>query len=363
MNTLSDEQVNAALAAAADPSLSSRDKIDLFIEIAMGLQRKPRSVDDLHHAIALYDRALELASHETDSLLTGRIQARKGTALNAIPHDGAEHVEQARQLFIQALANTRNGGAPEEIAEIELNLGLALHALAASGRVRMADAIGAYLRALRTFTRERHPTEFAILHNNLATAYLSLPATDPSGHMREALAVQSFEEALKVVTIIDQPNEYAMLQNNLGNALQYASSSHSVENNLRALGAYDEALRVRTASTTPLEYANTVSNKANALRNLPDEPAQPELGNRRNLETAMQYLDAAAQIFRRFGDTGKTRVAEETLAEIRHDMLAQPASAPSPATHNDPTHSGTAAPQAGGSAEEGRHGTTRHTEQ
>ena len=29
--------------------------------------------------------------------------------------------------------------------------------------------------------------------------------------------------------------EYAMLQNNLGNALQYASSSHTAENNLRAL--------------------------------------------------------------------------------------------------------------------------------
>ncbi|ULA62451.1 MAG: hypothetical protein LZF86_20049 [Nitrospira sp.] len=342
MNTLSDEQVKAALAAADDPGLSSRDKIDLFIEIAMGLQRKPRSIEDLHHAIALYDRALEYAADETDPLLTGRIQARKGTALNAIPHDGTEHVEQARQLFTQALANIRDGGSPEETAEIELNLGLALHALAASGRARMSDAIGAYLRALRTFTRDRYPTEFAILHNNLATAYLSLPATDPSGHMREALAVQSFEEALKVVTLIDQPNEYAMLQNNLGNALQYASSSHSVDNNLRALGAYDEALRVRTASATPLEYANTVSNKANALRNLPDEPAHPEQGNRRNLEMAMQYLEAAAQIFRRFGDSGKMRVAEEALAEIRHDLLAQPASTAPPATHNDPAHSGTA---------------------
>jgi len=343
MNTLSDEQVKAALAAADDPNLSNLDKVDLFIEIAMGLQRKPRSIEDLHHAISLYDRALELSSGEADPLSTGRIQARKGTALNALPHDGTEHVEHARQLFTQALENTRNGGSQEETAEIELNLGLALHALAAAGRARMADAIGAYLRALRTFTREHHPTEFAILHNNLATAYLSLSSTDPSSHMREALAVQSFEEALKVVTIIAQPNEYAMLQNNLGNALQYASSSHSVENNLRALDAYDEALRVRTASDTPMEYANTVSNKANALRNLPDEPAQPEQGNRRNLEMAMQYLEAAIQIFRRFGDTGKTRVAEDTLAEIRHDLLSQPVSRSSHAPHDSATSNGTAA--------------------
>ena len=53
-----------------------------------------------------------------------------------------------------------------------------------------------------------------------------MPFTDERGKMREALAVQAFEEGLKVVNLIDHPSEYAMLQNNLGNALQYASSSH-----------------------------------------------------------------------------------------------------------------------------------------
>ncbi|WP_227651756.1 hypothetical protein, partial [Klebsiella pneumoniae] len=82
-----------------------------------------------------------------------------------------------------------------------------------------------------------------------ATAFLSMPMTDERGKMREALAVQAFEEGLKVVNLIDYPTEYAMLQNNLGNALQYVSSSHTLENNLRALDAYDEALKVRTRET------------------------------------------------------------------------------------------------------------------
>ena len=59
-----------------------------------------------------------------------------------------------------------------------------------------------------------------------------MPATDEAGKYAEALAVQAFEEGLKVVTLIDHPSEYAMLQNNLGNALQYAASGHPVENNL-----------------------------------------------------------------------------------------------------------------------------------
>src|SRR5580698_3219585 len=90
--------------------------------------------------------------------------------------------------------------------------------------------------------------------------------------MREALAVQSFEEVLKVISLIDHPSEYAMIQNNLGNALQYAASGHSLENNLRALAAYEEALKVRNSRDTPVEYANTIANMANVLRNLP--PAQ-----------------------------------------------------------------------------------------
>ena len=36
-----------------------------------------------------------------------------------------------------------------------------------------------------------------------------------------------------------------MLQNKLGNALQYLQSTHTVENNLRAVVAYNESLTVR----------------------------------------------------------------------------------------------------------------------
>jgi tetratricopeptide (TPR) repeat protein len=118
-----------------------------------------------------------------------------------------------------------------------------MQALTGLGRGPHHDAISAYHRALRTFTREAYPQEYSVLHNNLAIAYLSMPATDERGRMREALAVQSFEEVLKVISLIDHPSEYAMINNNLGNALQYASSSHVLENNLRALAAYDEALK------------------------------------------------------------------------------------------------------------------------
>src|SRR5271167_2216618 len=134
--------------------------------------------------------------------------------------------------------------------------------------------------------------------------------------MREALAVQSFEEVLKVVTLIDHPSEYAMIQNNLGNALQYASSGHSLENNLRALDAYDEALKVRNPRDTPFEYANTISNKANVLRNLPDDPDSPGRGRSASLTKARDLYREAQQIFAMLEERQNYDVVAEALLEI-----------------------------------------------
>ena len=141
--------------------------------------------------------------------------------------------------------------------------------------------------------------------------------------MREALAVQSFEEVLKVINLIDHPTEYAMINNNLGNALQYASSSHVLENNLRALAAYDEALRVRNARDTPLEYANTIANKANALRSFVPDPTQSAAGDNDPLGAALALVQEAQALFRAHGDGHKAGLMAEVAAEIEADIKTQ----------------------------------------
>ena len=140
-----------------------------------------------------------------------------------VPEEGTGSLEAARAGLEQALPVLRASGSPAEVAEAEMNLGLVIQALAGSHRARITDAIAAYQRALRTFDRVRFPQEFAILQNNLATAFLSIPFTDERAKMREALAVQAFEEGLKVVSLVDHPAEYAMLQNNLGNTPRRAT--------------------------------------------------------------------------------------------------------------------------------------------
>ena len=311
--------VRAAMAAAGDDTASAVERAEMLMEIAVGLQQRPKTPDHLCAALALYEEALRLC-HADARLLRARITARKGTVLQALPEEGTASLEAARAAYQEAIAVLAEEGGPEELAEAEMNLGLVIQHLAGAGRARLTDAIAAYQRSLRTFDRHRFPVEFAILQNNLATAFLAIPFTDERAKVREALAVQAFEEGLTVVNLIDHPLEYAMLQNNLGNALQYASSSHAIENNLRALDAYDEALKVRTRANTPLEYANTIANKANCLCNLHGVAAPAEGRHDDNLVNARAYYREAQEIFAQHGDVDKARIAAEALLQIEREM-------------------------------------------
>jgi len=323
MPSRAETDVEAALAAVEAEDAPLAEKVEMLMEMAMGLQIRPRSPDDLLCSVQLYEAALGLCPPEL-YLLRGRIHARLATALQAIPAEDLGPLQSARQNLETARDILKHEGAPEELAEIEMNLGLVFQSLAAANAAPITAAIQAYQRALRTFDAHAFPREYAILQNNLATAFLSIPFSDERGKMREALAVQAFQDGLKIVNIIDHPTEYAMLQNNLGNALQYASSSHSVENCLRALDAYDEALKVRTRAATPIEYANTLSNYANCLRNLPDDVARPERGNAENLDHALRRYREAEEIFAAFGEGQKVAVVAEMIAEIEAESAQFP---------------------------------------
>ena len=320
--SLAQSQYEAALKAVEADTATPAEKAEMLMEIAMGMQTRPKTPEPLERAVQLYRRALEICPGDTP-LLRARITTRLGTALQALPSGGNDTLKEARGCYETALLTLKNAGKPEEIAELEMNLGLVQQSLAPSGAARLHDAIQCYHRALRTFTREAYPQEFSILHNNLAIAYLSIPLADERGKMREALAVQSFEEVLKVVNLVDHPSEYAMIQNNLGNALQYASSGHSLENNLRALDAYDAALKVRNPHDTPFEYANTISNKANVLRNLPDDPDSPGRGRSASLAKARDLYREAQRIFATLAESQHAAVVAEAIRDIERELLQE----------------------------------------
>lgn len=296
------------------------EKVEMLVEMALGLQHKPKAPKQLHQAVTLYDRALELCPAE-EVLACAHLRVHKASALKAIPDAGTEALQLARAELEAALPLLSTLGATaEEVATAEMSLGVVLQTLAGARAAKITDAIAAYQRASRVFDRQRYPKDFAVLQNNLATAYLSIPVTDERAKMREALAVQAFVDALKVVSLLDDPVEYAMLQNNLGNALQYAASGHPLQNGLRALEAYDEALKVRTPRATPLQYANTIANKANCLCNLPDDCAAPEAGNRGRLSEAAALYAEAGRLFQEHGELDKAELVEQARAALASEL-------------------------------------------
>ncbi|MFM9860680.1 hypothetical protein RUR49_19670 [Pseudoxanthobacter sp. M-2] len=325
MPSRAESEVKAALAAVEAEDATLAEKVEMLMEIAMGLQTRPKSPEQLLQAVTLYETALALCPPE-HALLRGRVHARLATALQAVPTDDIGPLKRAREHLETARGILEHEGRAEEIAEVEMNLGLVLQSLAAARAAPITAAISAYQRALRTFDGRRYPKEFAILQNNLATAFLSIPFSDERAKMREALAVQAFQEGLKVVDFVEHPSEYAMLQNNLGNALQTVSSAHTVENRLRALDAYEEALKVRTRAAAPVEYANTIANQANCLCGLPDDLDRPEAGNRGNLVRALARYREAAEIFAAAGEEAKVGAVAGMIADIEAELDAAPKS-------------------------------------
>jgi tetratricopeptide (TPR) repeat protein len=249
-----DGLLEAAAGAARDETATPAERAQMLMELAMGLQKRPKTVEHLRTAVALYTEASAVCPPE-EELLAARIAARRATALQVMPEDGSASIREALAIYDSVIPKLSRLGSAAECAEAEMNRGLCLQHVG-----RLSEAMAAYQRALRSFDARRYPAEFAILQNNLATAFLATKSP-----LAEALAVQAFEEGLKAVNLVDHPVEYAMLQNNLGNALQSVASSHAVENRVRALAAYDEALKVRTRASRPVEYANTVANRANCL--------------------------------------------------------------------------------------------------
>lgn len=318
--SITDSAVKAAIAAIESESATVPEKIEMILEIAAGLQKKPKTPKELTDAVILYHRALGLCAQD-HPLLRGRVLSGMGTALRTIPTQGCEQLLEARASYLEAMPLLQEYASPEEVAELQMNLGLVLQALTPFGEATLIEAVQCYQKALRVFSGSSYPQEYAILQNNLAIAYLSLPLASEREGMRQALAVQAFEDALKWVMLIEHPSEYAMLQNNLANALQYLPSAHPVENNLKALTAYNEALKVRTAEDTPIEYANTIANKGNVLFNLPDDIEHPEQGNYSNLLQAKAYYQEARNIFRENGELERAEVVEQGLQEIEQEIL------------------------------------------
>ncbi len=231
---------------------------------------------DLEVAIELAQILVEQAS---DSDQCGQVFNILGNALQAL---GARESDPARlgqaiEAYREALKEYTRQRVPLDWAATQNNLGTALQALGQreSDPARLGRAVEAYREALKEYTRDRVPLDWAATQNNLGNALQALGERerDPA-QLRQA--VDAYREALKEYTRERVPLDWAMTQNNLGVALQALGARESDPARLRqAIEAYREALKERTRERVPLDWAATQNNLGTALSVLGERESNP----------------------------------------------------------------------------------------
>jgi len=104
--------------------------------------------------------------------------------------------------------------------------------------------------------------------NNLGLAYANLPTGDRGENLR--LAIERYEAALRVYTEEAAPQEWAATQYNLGIAYANLPTGDRGENVRRAIEHYEAALRVHTEEAAPRDRVRTLGSAALALATADD---------------------------------------------------------------------------------------------
>ena len=244
---------------------------------------------DLEVAIALADASRELAG---DADARGTALNDLGTALATLGEreTGTARLEAAVEAYTAALKEWTRDRVPLQWATTQNNLGTALRTLGEreSGTARLEAAVEAYTAALKEYTRDRVPLQWATTQNNLGAALQTLGERE-TGTARLEAAVEAYTAALKEWTRDRVPLQWAGTQNNLGNALATLGERESGSARLEAaVEAYTAALKERTRDRVPLDWAMTQNNLGIALRTL----GARETGTAR-LEAAVEAYTAA----------------------------------------------------------------------
>ncbi|MCP9848138.1 CHAT domain-containing protein [Synechococcus sp. Lug-A] len=135
-----------------------------------------------------------------------------------------------------------------------------------SPRSNQMIAIEAYFNALRIYTEEQLPQDYAMTKTNLGSAYTKLTpfAENPKQLIKNA--IEAYTSALRIYTEDEQPQDWSTTNNNLGAA--YSKLAQFSENPKqlieKAIAAYTNALRVRTEAELPDDWAATTTNLGNA---------------------------------------------------------------------------------------------------
>ena len=227
--------------------------------------------------------------------------------------DSALAIELAKLVLGRAKSSDERGIAGNA-------LGVTLRSLGErdSDTARLEQAVTANTEALKEFTREGTPMQWAMTQMNLGNALRTLGQRD-SDTARLEQAVTAYTEALKEFTREGTPMQWATTQMNLGNALLSIGRRDSDTARLeQAIIAYTEALKECTRDRVPIEWAKTQSNLCSVELAFFEKTNDPT-----HLDRALAFMEAAQEVYFAAGATYYQSMAQQQLDEItaRRDAL------------------------------------------
>jgi predicted ATPase/class 3 adenylate cyclase/tetratricopeptide (TPR) repeat protein len=241
-------------------------------------------------AVEFSEMALQAAKGMTDRRVEASAQNHLGIAYWNLPTgDHGRNLRRAIECYEAALRVYTEQDFPVDWAMTQNNLGIAYRNLPTGERDKnLRRAIECYEAALRVRTEQDFPMDWATTQNNLGLAYWNLPTGDRDKNLRRA--IECYEAALRM-TEQDFPGDWAMTQNNLGLAYQDLPTGDHGKNLRKAIEYYEAALRVYTEQDFPVRWARTQNNLGVAYRNLPT-------GDRdKNVRKAIECYEAALQVY------------------------------------------------------------------
>ena len=195
--------------------------------------------------------------------------------------------------------------APRELrAELQVARALSRQQVAGTDKGALLAVVADLTEAVKIFREETHPEMFGLINQHLALAYLVMPMNDEADRIRLGVAVNSLRAALRVFTPQTNPAQWATTQLNLANALQYLPSVHQEANLDEAVQLYEELLQYRDPEHDPLGFARILANQGNAL------------GHLGVFADARARLERAQSLFEQCGDTDSALSVAEVLTSL-----------------------------------------------
>lgn len=268
---------------------------------------------DLTSALTALGDAGEAAVSAGSMILAASLLATRAELLRehaGDPQGAVEQVDAALRLIPRMVADDERFYPPAELwGELHVTRALARQELATANPGLLLAVTQDLTEALKVFTEEAHPEQFAACNSHLALAYLVMPMSSEGDRLRVGVAVTSLRAALRVYRPDTHPDLWASTQMNLANALQYLPSVHQEQNLDEAVHLYEQLLGYRDPQRDPLGVARILANQGNAL------------GHLGVFTDARQKLTQARDLFHQCDDDDGVATVDELLANVDQAAL------------------------------------------